>query len=332
MDGSTRAPRRQTPSNFAANYCLTGSDLDGLYHLYPLCSGARVIPGCLRSKTNLGFLRVGLAFGARASLARRALVDPRPSGACFYPPRAPSAPRPRGAARRGAQACRSWSRRSSSSSASRCSGAWRSARRRTSRSASPSTPSPPRRPSKCPSAGSRLAGKSSPASAADRRRAPACRASQATLGRTACRRRRWRSSQRTRPQRPTTTTSSLGAYRRARSATPVGGQCVRQGRPLCRRGGRGRAPRACAGRRARRAFGGRAAPVASSLSCSGCASRLFFAPFWKGLAARPPRPSVAGRRAEFAGSCCFFPPPPVLLVFACSGTARLPEGGRAPSR
>ncbi|KAG8465383.1 hypothetical protein KFE25_002690 [Diacronema lutheri] len=53
----------RTPSNFAANYCLTGSDLDGLYHLYPLCSGARVIPGCLRSKTNLGFLRVGLAFG-----------------------------------------------------------------------------------------------------------------------------------------------------------------------------------------------------------------------------------------------------------------------------
>lgn len=60
-----RAPA-QMPDPYSANYCLTSSDLSGLYRLYPLCSGAKRTPGCLRSKNNVGYLRLGLAFGARA--------------------------------------------------------------------------------------------------------------------------------------------------------------------------------------------------------------------------------------------------------------------------
>jgi len=51
------------PDTYNANYCLSPNNLEGLYFLYPLCEGAKKVPGCMRSKNNLGFLRLGLAFG-----------------------------------------------------------------------------------------------------------------------------------------------------------------------------------------------------------------------------------------------------------------------------
>jgi hypothetical protein len=67
----------RAPATYAANYCLTDADLDGLYRLYPLCSGAKLTPGCLRAKSNLGYLRVALAFGACVARAHRARATPR---------------------------------------------------------------------------------------------------------------------------------------------------------------------------------------------------------------------------------------------------------------
>lgn len=65
------------PDPYSASYCLTTSDLDGFYHLYPLCSGAKITPGCMRSNTNVGYLRVGLAFGTDGGLARGGAGEPK---------------------------------------------------------------------------------------------------------------------------------------------------------------------------------------------------------------------------------------------------------------
>ncbi len=67
-----------------ARPCLGQDDLDGLNHLYPSCENARIKdPVCIKSKRNIGYVRVGLcAFtlccpNSVAPIPRRSQVSPK---------------------------------------------------------------------------------------------------------------------------------------------------------------------------------------------------------------------------------------------------------------